>query len=82
MKWETYELLVFRKFFGLAIGACLGIFFFSNEYDTFSFPQFWLGLLAGIGLLLVPVYFVKCLFAITIEPECFYSSRKEPLRLY
>lgn len=82
MKWETYETKIFSKFFILCSGASLGVFYISNEYETFTFPQFWLGLLAGFGLLLVPVYFVKCLFAITIEPECYYSSRKEPLRFY
>jgi hypothetical protein len=50
-------------------------------YNNSELPNFWLALVAGAGLLAVPVYFVKCMFIITIEPECYYETRTEPLRL-
>jgi hypothetical protein len=54
----------------------------ASNYNCLYIPNFYLSIIAISGLALVPIYFFKCYNAIVIEPECYKSTRTEPLRNY
>ena len=59
------------------------IFLFVSALSGFpssSIPQFALALIAGLGLLVAPVYAARCYYMVIYEPDSYTEHREGKLR--
>lgn len=66
-------------------GLCtlFGLFFpDTNKFESSEFPQFWLALGAGIGLVFVPIYFARAYYMLIYDPDSYLDLREGRLKQY